>query len=207
MHQAARLHKVFVQVLTINLVSVADQRMVVVTPREKANRFSSQISPQWSVAHQSDGDLGQRMMSWFSDVIHESTDEVQQSAILIGADCPMINDEVIESAAEQLKANDVVIGPAVDGGYYLLGLSGPWRPAYQRLFVSMPWSSDEVLSETIQRCDEAGLAVAMLPTREDIDTIESLDRLRAELLADTTTECASSLLQQIDTILTQESQS
>lgn len=220
MHQAARIHQLFVQKLSKSLAHSADQRVAVVTPANQASRFAAQISPQWSIVCQSDGDLGQRMMNWFSHTLgqpdpvdpHSSGDDAspspfagQRMAVLIGADCPLIDPDVIESAASKLESHDVVLGPADDGGYYLIGLRGPWRSDYESLFVSMPWSSDAVMSETRTRCQNQRLALATLENREDIDTIESLDRLRTLLRSrEDVDSSARDLLQQIDSVLCQK---
>ncbi len=193
MHQSARLHKLFVRVLTDSLATSADQRFAVVSPQEKANRFASQISGKWNIAHQSDGDLGRRMSHW----IQQSLDTFD-AAILIGADCPLIDKVAIEEASDRLLDHDVVIGPAIDGGYYLIGAKGPWNDRLAKLFVDMPWSSDQVLTQTLGRCQANGLAVALLEEREDIDAVEALERLRSELAAKNN---LADLLQQIDAIL------
>jgi rSAM/selenodomain-associated transferase 1 len=193
MHQSARLHKLFVRVLTDRLASSADQRFAVVTPRAKARRLASQISGAWNIAHQSEGDLGDRMMHWIGQSLGAF-----DAAILIGADCPLIDHKTIEQASDQLLHHDVVLGPAIDGGYYLIGAKGPWNDRLANLFVDMPWSSDQVLTQTVNRCQANALAVALLEEREDIDTLEALDRLRNELAV---TNRHADLLQQIDEIL------
>ncbi|QDT08590.1 2-phospho-L-lactate guanylyltransferase [Planctomycetes bacterium K23_9] len=197
MHQSARLHKLFVQVLTQALAKAGDHRVAVVTPTAKAKRFGSQISTAWTVDHQSEGDLGQRMMAWFIHSLQRN-----QSAILIGGDCPLIDVATIQNASDQLARHDIVLGPAIDGGYYLIGLRGPWDKRFERLFVDMPWSSDQVLSITQQRSADAGLRIATINPREDIDTVEALDRLRAWLReSNATSESHRFLHEQIQAIL------
>lgn len=181
MHRAARLHKLFVQVVTDNLSGVGQQRIAVVTPKQKANRFAAQISPHWSIAHQAEGDLGDRMQHWFQSVLGAPAENQNRLAILIGADCPMLDPDAMVSAAELLSQNDIVLGPAMDGGYYLIGIRGPWRGQHELLFDDMPWSSEHVFSETVQRCIAANFTVGQLPHRDDIDTAESLQRLRQTL--------------------------
>jgi len=212
MHQSARIHKLFVQVLSENLASAADHRVAVVTPSQKINRFAQQISPEWTMANQSDGDLGQRMMHWFVQTLVGADTDTQNrdglsgsTAVLIGADCPMIDQAAIDSAGEALQSHDVVLGPALDGGYYLIGLRGPWKNAFEQLFDSMPWSTEDVLPLTMERCKTAGLSVATLEEREDIDTIDSLNRLCVQLRsASTTNDGWGELADQIETILSKE---
>jgi len=72
---------------------------------------------------------------------------------------------------------DVVLGPAEDGGYYLIGMRVPHRA----LFENLPWSTAAVLGRTLERAQRLGLRVACLPTWFDVDTGADLERLRAEL--------------------------
>jgi glycosyltransferase A (GT-A) superfamily protein (DUF2064 family) len=83
-----------------------------------------------------------------------------------------------------LRAHDVVLGPAADGGYYLIGLRGPWvshQAGFETLFQNMPWSTARVLPITRERLKTAGLSFTELETREDVDTIVELNHLRASL--------------------------
>ena len=214
MHQSARLHKLFVTVLTNALADAADGRVAVVTPPQKEKRFASQISDQWTTSLQSDGDLGDRMMHWFQQSLgdHSVNDNSPplDAAVLIGADCPLIDPATIESAAVLLggphgepgEGHDVVLGPAMDGGYYLIGLRGPWHTRYEKLFRDMTWSSEDVLDETVRRCQASDLTFALLDQREDIDTIDSLNRLRSELKSRESSGTAEeTLATQIEAIL------
>ena len=106
-------------------------------------------------------------------------------AILIGADCPAALDaEQLIRAGEALRTHDVVLGPARDGGYYLIGLRGPWKShasRFESLFRDIPWSTDRVGDVTRAKLRSAGLAAFELAIQEDIDTIAELNRLRATL--------------------------
>lgn len=98
---------------------------------------------------------------------------------VIGSDTPHLPDGFIREALGRLAADtaDVVLGPAEDGGYYLIALN---RPA-PSLFEGIPWSTDGVLEATRDRIREAGLRAARLPTWYDIDTENDLKRLRRDL--------------------------
>jgi hypothetical protein len=123
-------------------------------------------SPRFYYTHQSPGDLGQRMLHALG-----AAQAVHGHAILIGSDCPEISGGILRNALDQLRSSDIVIGPATDGGYYLIGVSGPPDP---RLFSGIPWSTDRVLGMTLDRCAEAGLRVAVMPELRDVDTLEDL---------------------------------
>ena len=138
------------------------------------------------------------MQRWFIHNLRNGSSR----AILIGADCPMLDAVQIEQASESLQACDVVLGPAADGGYYLIGLHGAWQSnesLFQTLFRDVPWSTDQVLSLTRSRLETAGLSFAEMETREDVDTIDELRKLRKSL--EQATDRHAELKQGIDRIL------
>jgi glycosyltransferase A (GT-A) superfamily protein (DUF2064 family) len=83
----------------------------------------------------------------------------------------------VRQAVEMLYTADVVLGPSDDGGYYLIGM----KRLYPELFKDIAWSTDQVTSQTLARSKKQDLQVALLPSWYDVDTIEDLRRLRAEL--------------------------
>jgi rSAM/selenodomain-associated transferase 1 len=97
--------------------------------------------------------------------------------LAVGSDGPTLPAEYIERAAALLDVNDVVVGPAEDGGYYLIGLRRP-QP---RLFEGIAWSTAHVAAQTLVRAAALGLTAARLPEWYDVDTPADLERLRAEL--------------------------
>jgi rSAM/selenodomain-associated transferase 1 len=118
---------------------------------------------------QSGDDLGQRMQSAVADAGSRS-----RGVLLLGTDCPSVNHEYLESALRSLQeGNPLVIGPAEDGGYVLMGIGGNW-PA---LFEDIPWGTDKVLDLTLEQARRLDLAVTLLPRRWDVDRPEDLDRL------------------------------
>lgn len=115
---------------------------------------------------QTGSDLGERMQDAFQKMFGKG----HQHLIIIGTDCPGINPDLIESAFENLQNHDAVIGPAFDGGYYLLGLKAP-EP---ELFSDIQWGSDSVYDQTIRKLELAGKSVHRLPILHDIDRPEDL---------------------------------
>ncbi|NNE01406.1 MAG: glycosyltransferase, partial [Pirellulaceae bacterium] len=178
MEQSACLQKLFLTHLADSLSDFATRRVVAVTPIDKLQEVAKCVSPAWDVVPQADGDLGHRMQSWFRDALTDS-----DYAILIGADCPLLDPQRLGSASDFLQQHDVVVGPAVDGGYYLIGLRGPWDDRYDSLFDDIPWSTDQVLARTLSRASANDLSLVQLAVDEDIDTRDSLQRLRRLLNA------------------------
>lgn len=114
---------------------------------------------------QAEGDLGKRMAHAFSVTLAE-----QEKAIIIGSDCPDINPDIIEDAFDRLDLADVVIGPTLDGGYYLLGM----KTDQNHLFQEMAWSTDSVFADTKEKMICANLLYSVMPTLSDLDNIEDL---------------------------------
>tara|TARA_B100001179_G_scaffold15955_1_gene10171 strand:- start:59 stop:634 length:576 start_codon:yes stop_codon:yes gene_type:complete len=110
------------------------------------------------VVDQGDGDLGARMA------------RVEAPALIIGSDCPGITAPLLRAAAGALEDRRVVLGPANDGGYYLIG----YREPVPFLFDDMEWSTPKVLPETLARLAARGHGPAILPELADIDTAEDL---------------------------------
>jgi uncharacterized protein len=108
------------------------------------------------------GSLGPRLTGAFRDHFREGSHRV----IVIGSDSPDIDGAVISHAFASLDEHELVIGPAEDGGYYLIGLRGP----APQLFRGINWSSHAVLEQTLAHAHRLELRTAMLPTLRDIDT-------------------------------------
>jgi len=99
--------------------------------------------------------------------------------VAVNSDGPTLPAEYIERAVEMLTHSDLVLGPAEDGGYYLIGM----RQQQPGLFTDIEWSSSRVAVQTLERAAAAGLTVAQLPSWYDVDTPAELERLRKELAA------------------------
>lgn len=124
---------------------------------------------------QTEGDLGKRMQSAFATISPSS------HMVMIGTDCYDLGADRIQSAFDALDHADVVLGPAMDGGYYLIGMNS----IHAALFENMPWSTPELLETTINRMRSEHLAFILLPTLRDIDEVADVmatDDLRAYLI-------------------------
>lgn len=151
------------------LVGITEQE----TQRVKAARhiyFSDVIiSSKWENDQkftQEGPGLGIRM----KNAVQNGFDQGFENIIVIGSDLPDISSEVIETAFQQLESNDVVFGPADDGGYYLLGMS----QMISSIFDNKPWSQSNLLECTLNEISEQGKSISLLQTLNDIDTFEDL---------------------------------
>ena len=115
--------------------------------------------------------LGERMANAFDTAFSSGI----ESCCIIGSDSPDLPRQHIQQAFRMLERDrtDIVIGPAVDGGYYLLGMKHLWG----RLFEDIPWSSAQVLKASCERASELGLKTTLLPGWYDIDTLDDLRKL------------------------------
>ena len=112
--------------------------------------------------------LGERMENAFEYAFAQGNDQVA----IIGSDCFEISSEIIENAFAQLEHCEVVLGPALDGGYYLLGT----KSLYRELFCNISWSTDQVLKQTMKACTKLGLKITTLKELSDIDNEADLKR-------------------------------
>ena len=117
--------------------------------------------------------LGERISLAFEKVFSSNADR----SVIIGTDCTDLTRELIEDSFKALRVYDAVIGPAEDGGYYLLGLNR-FRP---ELFQDIEWSTRHVLGQTVERLQESGLRYKVLKTLSDIDNLDDLKRISGDL--------------------------
>lgn len=115
---------------------------------------------------QQGADLGERMLNAFHQVLNLGYDK----ALIIGSDCLELDAAIVTKAFQQLNEADVVLGPAADGGYYLLGM----KALHNTLFQQVNWSSSQVFDQTMQKIKQAALTCGLLPCLNDIDTAEDL---------------------------------
>lgn len=119
---------------------------------------------------QQGNDLGERMKNAFTKAFENRFEKV----IIIGTDGPQINENILENAFTKLNDYDIIIGPANDGGYYLLGM----KKLHSFFFENIRWSTGSVLKETISRCQKNNLSYFLLPELIDIDEEKDLVHLK-----------------------------
>ena len=132
------------------------------SPDDAAGEVQHWLKEGWSSSPQGDGNLGQRLQSAFRRAFQAGAKHVA----IIGSDCPAVKVEDIREAWGGLQTHDVVLGPATDGGYWLIGL----RQLQPNLFREVHWSSENAFAETIERVHHAGLSVQLLRELADVDT-------------------------------------
>jgi rSAM/selenodomain-associated transferase 1 len=138
------------------------------TPREVESDFLAVAQSLWEVTPQGEGDLGQRMQAFFERSLREA-----DRVVLIGSDSPDLPSEYLTSALDALETHDVVLGPAADGGYYLVGAARRVPP----IFDGIAWSTPAVWQQTMERLQSAGVAWHELPTWYDVDDEQGLRAL------------------------------
>ena len=177
--EAAALNVCFLQDMAANVGDVADAHrasgLVVYTPVGAEAAFDGVLPEGFKLLAQRGESLGDRLCNATDDLLKQG----YSSICLINSDSPTLPRSVLDRAIE-LLAHDgdrVVLGAADDGGYYLIGL----KRAHRSLFDRIAWSTAEVLAHTIERAEEIGVPVELLPRWYDVDDTTTLNRLCEEL--------------------------
>ena len=158
--------------LFVNLQAVAQVELRC-TPDDASASLRAWLQPGWQLEPQRAGDLGEKLTRAFD----ESFKKGFQRVVIIGSDAPEVTRQDVELAWHHLADHEVVLGPAKDGGYWLIGL----HKEHPELFEDISWSTDAVLEETLLRARTAGLKVRRLRQLSDVDTISSWKEFLAGL--------------------------
>lgn len=157
--QAATLHR---RLSERTLAGIRSSGLDHVVRYDGADRddFADWLGPDVRLAPQGPGDLGDRLA------------RIEPPAVAVGGDIPDLTADHLRQAAFALESHAAVIGPAADGGYYLIGLARPMP----FLWPAMPWGSERVFDETVARLERHGIVPALLETLADCDRPEDLAR-------------------------------
>ena len=140
-------------------------------PADALEELRNWLGEEYLYIPQRGEDLGERMKNGFTEALAMNFKRV----VLIGSDIPGLPLAFIEEAFRSLEEKDAVIGPSLDGGYYLIGFKD--KKFSPQAFKGIPWSTERVFEETMKILKREGLMVHTLQPRRDIDTIEDLKNL------------------------------
>lgn len=177
---SAELYAAFQRDLIDRTARLNVQRVIAYSPTsaEAKAYFSDLSNPEDVLWGQPQLELGSRLQQFFAENL-SATGPV----VVIGSDSPTLPLDYIQQAFEVLETHDVVLGPAVDGGYYLIGQSS----LCPELFEQIDWSGPSVLSQTVQKIRTTSKSLGLLPPWYDIDSLDDLRFLMGHLAA---LECA-----------------
>ena len=173
--QAASLHAALVSDLSARLAA-GRWELVLMWALSRGDEPPDDLAPAGVPWRRQRGvDLGERLYRGLQWAVSGA-----ECAAAVGSDHPDLDTRRVETAFDLLaRGHDAVLGPARDGGYYLIALR---REAVQRrLFDGLVWSTPSVLAKTLSRCRELKLDVALLPEEDDLDTVDDLTRFRDAL--------------------------
>ena len=127
------------------------------------------LGPDRIYQQQAHGDLGRKLKKAFGDAFSAGA----QRVVTIGCDCPALSREHIGRAFDALYMKDLTLGPASDGGYYLIGIKYP----IDALFEDIPWGTDKVFEKTVSLAQQLGLSIEILEELQDVDRPEDLKQI------------------------------
>jgi len=165
---AVELYKNFVLDLLVMLEEIGLPFRICFSPDNSREKFIGWLGDKYTYMLQQGEDLGQRMRNALSQTFAQGFNR----AIIIGSDSPDLPADLIHEAFASLDTHDAVIGPSVDGGYYLIGFKND--AFLPEAFAGIQWSTDTVFEETLKILEEAELSVYKLPEWRDIDTFADL---------------------------------
>lgn len=155
----------------------AADAIAVYAPAGAEEEYDRLLPECFRLLRQSSGSLGDRLFNATGDLLTGG----YQSVCLINSDSPTLPPQRLKDAIAALErpGDRIVLGPADDGGYYLIGL----KHAHRRVFEDVEWSTERVLRQTIERASEIQVDVALLPAWYDLDDARTLARACQELLS------------------------
>jgi uncharacterized protein len=176
--ECAEISACFIRDLSSTVQNLADDGGVtgyaIYTPRGTEGTLRCLLPQDFRLLPQADGGFGNRLLRAAVDLLNAG----HSGAILVNSDSPTLPKSILRQAVDALRRGDnVVLSPAVDGGYTLIGLSRP----HARLFEDIPWSTGDVHRRTLERAREIGVPAIDVPGWYDVDDAASLRLLEAEL--------------------------
>ncbi|ACS79134.1 TIGR04282 family arsenosugar biosynthesis glycosyltransferase [Maridesulfovibrio salexigens] len=167
---AALLYTAFVEDMLHNLGESGLMPIIAFDSFQPEGRYKEWLGNRTFIPQQGN-DLGKRMHNALMDGFNLGFD----SCILTGSDLPDLDPEILQQAGQALKKAPACIGPASDGGYYLIGFQKEFLT--DAVFEDMEWSTESVFNETIYRFEKIGINPAILNEHHDIDTVKDLKKI------------------------------
>ncbi len=149
--------------------------LLVTAPDDRGEDFRTFVSPFVPLMNQGEGDLGERLLRAMESVLQADEPYV----LIIGSDSPTMPPDRLTQAAEAMGRCDMVIGPAEDGGFYLIGV----RRLHPDMFAGVQWGGDSVSDTVKSQATRCGLSVEVLEPWYDIDRFEDLERAARDMLS------------------------
>jgi rSAM/selenodomain-associated transferase 1 len=170
---AAEVAEAFLRDAVLRLGGVDARRVLAFAPAGAEPYFTNVVGDRFALTPQAEGDLGRRLAMFFREQFAGGAGAL----VVVGSDSPTVPLTFVEEAFERLADADVVLGPATDGGYYLIGTSRE----VAGLFDDIAWGSSRVLCETVNRVASDGGRLAVLPPWYDVDTLNDWQMLRGHV--------------------------
>ena len=193
---AAMLYKLFVETLLKRisyskhygedkdvLNSCHYETTIFFSPEDKNSEIKDWLGPKYDdkISPQHGNNLGERIYNAFRQI----SNTMAKKVVIIGSDTPALDKETVLQAFDLLNHNDTVIGPTIDGGYFLLGLSFLTdtfkKDKLWNIFSDIDWSTENVFTQTIDSIKSCGLTYKLLSEYYDIDTLPDLTRLKHDI--------------------------
>ena len=176
-HECATLSACFIRDLAATIGEVARDGSAtgyaVYTPAGSEAALRALLPPEFRLLLQHEGDFGTRLVAATRELLEAG----HAGAMLVNADSPTLPPAILRAAVDATWRGGVVLSPALDGGYTLIGLS----QLHERLFADIPWSTSGVHQATVERAAEIGVPVVSVPGWYDVDDTDSLGLLQSEL--------------------------
>jgi len=169
--EAAELYRNFILDMLLRIKSSGLSFKICFSPEKKGAPLIAWLGKEYGYAPQRGGDLGGKMKTAFKDNFAEGYERV----VLIGSDFPDLPSSFLNEAVDTLNTHDSVIGPALDGGYYLIGFKR--RSFVESIFKGMDWGREGVFQKTLSMLKDHQHRVHILPAWNDVDTLEDLKQL------------------------------
>jgi rSAM/selenodomain-associated transferase 1 len=150
-------------------------RVLAFAPPDAEKEFADLVQGRFHLVPQKPGDLGQRLCGFLQDQLRVGV----ESVVFLGTDSPTLPREYVDDAFARLQTAEVVLGPATDGGYYLLGCARRVPP----IFDHVAWSTSRVLADTIAALSDLQWRIALLPPWYDVDTPDDWEMLCGHVAA------------------------